>query len=92
MLLYLPPLSLFFSSPILTEKHHTQPNEHFTKLSTPWPPTPTVHEEVLSLGFSRTGTLTMVEAFKILGYPEPYHYSSIFANVKDATCGRKPSG
>lgn len=40
--------------------------------------------EVLSLGFSRTGTLTMVEALKILGYPEPYHYSSVFANVKDA--------
>lgn len=46
--------------------------------------TRTVPLEVLSLGFSRTGTLTMVEALKILGYPEPYHYSSVFANVKDA--------
>ena len=44
----------------------------------------TVPLEVLSLGFSRTGTLTMVEALKILGFPEPYHYSSVFANVKDA--------
>ena len=39
--------------------------------------------EVLSLGFSRTGTLSMVEALSILGYPNPYHYSSIFGNVKD---------
>lgn len=44
----------------------------------------TVPFEVFSLGISRTGTLTMVEALKILGYPEPYHYSSVFANVKDA--------
>ena len=40
--------------------------------------------EVLSLGFSRTGTLSMQEALSILGYPNPYHYSSIFANCKDA--------
>lgn len=46
--------------------------------------TRTVPLEVLSLGTSRTGTLTMVEALKILGYPAPYHYASIFANVRDA--------
>ncbi|MCJ1312654.1 hypothetical protein MMC25_006329 [Agyrium rufum] len=40
--------------------------------------------EVLSLGFSRTATLSMQEAFRILGYPDPYHYSSIFENVRDA--------
>jgi len=39
--------------------------------------------EVLSLGFSRTGTLTIQEALSVLGYPNPYHYSSIFANVQD---------
>ena len=44
----------------------------------------TVPLEVLSLGCSRTGTLSMVEALKILGYPDPYHYSSVFANVSDA--------
>lgn len=44
----------------------------------------TVPMEVLSLGFSRTGTLSMQEALSILAYPHPYHYSDIFANVKDA--------
>lgn len=39
--------------------------------------------EVLSLGLPRTGTLSMQEALSILGYPSPYHYSSIFANIKD---------
>ena len=40
--------------------------------------------EVLSLGFSRTGTLSMQEAFSVLGYANPYHYSSILGNVRDA--------
>ncbi|TKA65957.1 hypothetical protein B0A55_10155 [Friedmanniomyces simplex] len=40
--------------------------------------------EVPSLGLGRTGTLSMQEALKILGYPNTYHYSSIFANVQDA--------
>lgn len=39
--------------------------------------------EVLSLGFSRTGTLSMQEAHRILGFPKPHHYSSIFANILD---------
>ena len=44
----------------------------------------TVPMQVLSLGLSRTGTLTLVEAFKILGIPSPYHFSSIAGNVKDS--------
>lgn len=40
--------------------------------------------QVLSLGAPRTGTLSMCEAYQILGYASPYHYSSIFANAKDA--------
>ncbi|KAI1609008.1 hypothetical protein EDD37DRAFT_135814 [Exophiala viscosa] len=43
----------------------------------------TVPMEVLSLGPSRTGTLSMQRAFVILGYADPYHFSSIFGNVKD---------
>lgn len=43
----------------------------------------TVPMEVLSLAPPRTGTLSMNEALGILGYPA-CHYSSIFANVKDA--------
>ncbi|KAK5693251.1 hypothetical protein LTR17_025172 [Elasticomyces elasticus] len=43
-----------------------------------------VKMEVLSLGVARTGTLSMQEALTILGYPNTYHYSSIFANVRDA--------
>ena len=39
--------------------------------------------EVLSLGISRTGILSMCEAYDILGYPNPYHYAKIFANVQD---------
>ena len=39
--------------------------------------------EVLSLGFSRTGTLSMQKALSILGYPDPYHFSSFYDNVKD---------
>ena len=52
----------------------------------------TVPLQVVSLGFSRTGTLTMVEALKILGYPAPYHYSSVFANVRDADMWREAFG
>lgn len=44
----------------------------------------TVPMEVLSLGLHRTGTVSMREAYEILGYPNPYHYASIFANVQDA--------
>jgi Sulfotransferase domain len=40
--------------------------------------------EVLCLGYSRTGTLTMQKAMEILGYPNPYHFSSVYDNVKDA--------
>lgn len=43
----------------------------------------TVPMEVLSLGASRTGTLSVQEALTVLGH-RTYHYSSIFANVQDA--------
>lgn len=39
--------------------------------------------EVLSLGFSRTGTLSMRGALEILGYPDPYHFSSFYDNSRD---------
>lgn len=51
--------------------------------------TRTVPMEVLSLGFSRTGTLTMQRAFQILGYPNPYHFSSVYGNVKDCDMWRE---
>lgn len=41
----------------------------------------TVPMEVLSLGYSRTGTLSMQRALQILGYPNPYHFSSFWDNV-----------
>ena len=40
--------------------------------------------EVLNLSPPRTGTLSMNEAFRILGYQDPYHYASLFANSRDA--------
>lgn len=40
--------------------------------------------EVLNLGAPRTGTLSMTEAYEILGYQNPYHYASIFANCRDS--------
>ncbi len=40
--------------------------------------------EVLSLGLPRTGTLSMREAYAILGYEQPYHFASIVGNCKDA--------
>ena len=40
--------------------------------------------EVLNLGVSRTGTLSMTEAFRTLGYAQPYHFTSVFANCQDA--------
>ena len=40
--------------------------------------------EVLNLGVSRTGTMSMTQAFDILGYANPYHFTSVFANVQDA--------
>ncbi|KAK4897383.1 hypothetical protein LTR27_004903 [Elasticomyces elasticus] len=43
----------------------------------------TVPLEAICLGYSRTGTLTMQAAMSILGYPDPYHFSSIYDNVKD---------
>lgn len=46
--------------------------------------TRTVPMDVLSLGICRTATLSMREAFSILGYPSPYHFASILANVRDA--------
>lgn len=39
--------------------------------------------EVLALGYSRTGTLSMRGALEILGYPEPYHFSNFYDNVQD---------
>ncbi|PVH80118.1 hypothetical protein DL98DRAFT_207620 [Cadophora sp. DSE1049] len=39
--------------------------------------------EVLSLGYSRTGTMSMQNALRILGYPNPYHFSSVYGNVRD---------
>lgn len=46
--------------------------------------TRTVPMRILSLGAPRTATLSMCEAYQILGYDDTYHYSSIFANVRDA--------
>ena len=40
--------------------------------------------EVINAGVSRTGTLSMTEAFRILGYAHPYHFTSIFGNCRDA--------
>jgi len=45
--------------------------------------------EVLALGFSRTGTLSMREALEILGYPNPYHFSSFYDNVQDCDMWRE---
>lgn len=45
--------------------------------------TRTVPMEVLALGYSRTGTLSMHKALTTLGYP-CYHFSSILGNVRDA--------
>lgn len=45
--------------------------------------TRTVPLEVLCLGYSRTGTLTMHTALTKLGYPSPYHFSSMYDNVQD---------
>ena len=39
--------------------------------------------EVLALGYSRTGTLSMRSALETLGYPNPYHFSSFYDNVRD---------
>jgi hypothetical protein len=43
----------------------------------------TVPMEVLCLGFSRSGTLSMQKALSILGYPNPYHFSAFYDNVRD---------
>ena len=39
--------------------------------------------EVLSLGYSRTGTMSMYKALEILGYPNPYHFSTCYDNIQD---------
>ena len=57
--------------------YNKQPNIDRTKLSR------VVPMQVLSLGYSRTGTLSMREALSILGYPNPYHFSSFYGNVKE---------
>jgi hypothetical protein len=44
----------------------------------------TVPMKVLSLGCPRTGTLSMQEAYSMLGYASPYHFSSVFDNIRDA--------
>jgi len=44
----------------------------------------TVPMQALSLGCPRTGTLSMQEAYSMLGYAYPYHYSSVFENIQDA--------
>lgn len=43
----------------------------------------TVPMELLCLGNSRTGTLSMRRAAEILGYPDPYHYSNVLDSVSD---------
>ncbi|KAK3676117.1 hypothetical protein LTR78_003867 [Recurvomyces mirabilis] len=40
--------------------------------------------EVICPGYSRTGTLTMQKAMTILGYPNPYHFSSFYDNIRDS--------
>lgn len=40
--------------------------------------------QVLSLGLPRTGTLSMREAYSILGYDQPYHFASVVENCRDA--------
>lgn len=39
--------------------------------------------EVLALGYSRTGTLSVRKALEILGYPNPYHFSTFLGNIRD---------
>lgn len=46
--------------------------------------TRTVPLEVICLGYSRTGTLSMHKALTVLGYPSPYHFSSIYENPREA--------
>lgn len=41
----------------------------------------TVALQVLCLGYSRTGTLSMHRALSLLNYPNPYHFSSMLDNV-----------
>lgn len=43
----------------------------------------TVPMELLCLGNSRTGTLSMRRAAEILGYPDPYHFSSVLDSTSD---------
>lgn len=40
--------------------------------------------EVLNVGPPRTGTLSMAEAYRMLGYQNPYHFASILENAKDS--------
>ncbi|TKA64503.1 hypothetical protein B0A55_13652 [Friedmanniomyces simplex] len=39
--------------------------------------------EVICPGYSRTGTLSMRKALEILGFSEPYHFSSFYDNLQD---------
>lgn len=43
-----------------------------------------VEMQVLSLGLPRTGTLSMREAYSVLGYEQPYHFASVATSCKDA--------
>ncbi|KAF2159494.1 hypothetical protein M409DRAFT_70949 [Zasmidium cellare ATCC 36951] len=43
----------------------------------------TVPMQVLALGYSRTGTMSMRSALNTLGYPNTYHFSSFYENVRD---------
>ncbi|KAM0711509.1 hypothetical protein Q7P35_000875 [Cladosporium inversicolor] len=43
-----------------------------------------VQMQVLSLGCPQTGTLSAQEAYAVLGYAYPYHYSSVFENIRVA--------
>lgn len=44
--------------------------------------------EVLALGYSRTGTLSMRGALEVLGYANPYHFSSFYDNASDCDIWR----
>lgn len=40
--------------------------------------------EVINASAPRTGTLSLQEALKVLGYANPYHFSAIFENCRDS--------
>lgn len=55
------------------------PDENINRIHS----TRTVPLQLLCLGMSRSGTLTMNKAASILGYPSPYHFSSQLSNISD---------